>query len=152
MNLLEHSVYKIPFLPVTTINQIFLRSCDHFCAEAWLPVWVLRRWRAWLRTSPFQVLSGMCGQWLLDGRELQALPWCRDTPCGRRNSARGSACPNVGAWTRSPGGPCSGFPHVPLRPRDLVCLLVQGHGVQPAEHVPVPVASSGFPVLAAASE
>ena len=46
-----------------------------------------------------------------------------------------------------------GSARFPLQRRDLVlCLLLQSHGVQPEERFPLPVASRGLPVLAAASE
>lgn len=46
-----------------------------------------------------------------------------------------------------------GLSQAPVQRRDLVpCLLVQSHGVQPEERLPLPVAARGFPVLAAASE
>lgn len=44
------------------------------------------------------------------------------------------------------------FPRSPLTPNVVLCLLGQSIGVQPEACLPLPVSSSGVPVLTAASE
>lgn len=45
-----------------------------------------------------------------------------------------------------------GLPCSPPVPHAVVCFLGQSHGVQPEDCLPLPVASSGLPVLIAAPE
>ena len=59
----------------------------------------------------------------------------------------------VTSSTHSAHSICPRLSQAPVQCRDLVlCLLVQSHGVQPEERLPLPVATRGFPVLTAASE
>lgn len=144
-----------------------------FHAKSGIPMWILclQHFSVWTD----QISGGQHHTWPVGSRRLcselchasepQPSPLCQvgcELPLWKKNTKRqtalkprraGLATALVAGSIRSPHGACPGLPQAPVQRRDLVlCLLVQGHGVQPEERLPLPVATRGLPVLTAASE
>lgn len=142
--------YLAQYIPnISTCDEYKQSTCDErfytcFHAKACDPVCVL--YHTAPRPTPALHRTTACSAVVPD--RLLA-------PLGTRNSTEGSApleCRRVHLAPSTAQEACASA--VPRSPPALwPCVSAfQGHGVQPEEHFPLPVASSGFPVLIAASE